>query len=293
MSKNLINWLIFISLSIIWGSSFILMKIGLDNHLSAYQVASIRIVSSGLILFPIAIKSVNKIPANKLLLVFLSGVLGSLIPAFLFCIAEEGIDSSIAGTLNALTPIFVIITGALFFKAITPGNKIIGIIIAFAGMVLLLLSKGHITEKQNTIGVLLVVIATILYGFNVNMVTRHLLGIPSLHIAAVALTFNALPALLVLYFTGFFHLPFTDKNILIALSAASVLGIMGTAIATILFYVLVKRASGIFASMVTYGIPFVAIGWGVYYQEAVGWKQLVSLLVILLGVYLANKKVKA
>lgn len=269
------------------------MKIGLDNHLSAYQVASIRIVSSGLILFPIAIKSVNKIPANKLLLVFLSGVLGSLIPAFLFCIAEEGIDSSIAGTLNALTPIFVIITGALFFKAITPGNKIIGIIIAFAGMVLLLLSKGHITEKQNTIGVLLVVIATILYGFNVNMVTRHLLGIPSLHIAAVALTFNALPALLVLYFTGFFHLPFTDKNILIALSAASVLGIMGTAIATILFYVLVKRASGIFASMVTYGIPFVAIGWGVYYQEAVGWKQLVSLLVILLGVYLANKKVKA
>ncbi len=268
------------------------MKIGLDNHLSPYQVAAIRIVSSGIVLFPTAIRFIRQVPSGKLLLVFLSGVLGSLIPAFLFCIAEEGIDSSLAGTLNALTPIFVIITGTLFFKAIAPVNKIIGIIIAFAGMVLLLLSKGHITERQNIIDVMMVVFATILYGFNVNMVSKHLLGIPSLHLAAVALSFNALPALGVLYFTGFFHLPFGNKNILIATGAATVLGVMGTALATILFYSLVKRASPIFASMVTYGIPFIAIAWGIYYHETVGWKQLASLLVILFGVYWANKKVQ-
>ena len=65
---------------------------------------------------------------------------------------------------------------------------------------------------------------------------------------------------------------------------------MGTAVATVLFYMLVKRASSIFASMVTYAIPFVAIGWGFYYKEDITLKQIGCLLIILIGVYLANKK---
>ena len=291
MNKKLLNWLLFIALSAIWGSSFILMKIGLNNHLSPYQVAALRIVSAGLVLLPTAVKYIRKIPANKLFIVFMSGTIGSLVPAFLFCLAEEGIDSSLAGTLNCLTPIFVIVTGVLFFKTHTSANKIAGIIIAFVGSLLLLISKGHMQESQHLIFVSFIVIATILYGFNVNMVGRHLLSITSLHIAAVALALNAIPAFIVLVFTGFFSLPLANHDILLAVGAASLLGIVGTALATVIFYTLVKRAGGIFASMVTYGIPFIAIGWGIIYGEALSWKEVVCLVIILFGVYWVNKRV--
>ena len=266
------------------------MKIGLDNGLNAYQVAALRISSSGLVMLPVAYRAFKKIPADKYLLIFLSGAIGSLIPAFLFCIAEEKIDSSLAGTLNAVTPIFAIIMGALFFQTKVAANKITGILIAFAGMVLLFFSKGSLDGELHLGHTLLVVLAAIMYGFNVNLVSKKLSGISSLHLTAVALCTNAVPAAIVLYFTGFFSLPFHQNNILIATGAAAILGIIGTAVATIIFYALVKRASPVFASMVTYGIPFIAIAWGIYYKEEVGWKQLISLLVILAGVYWANRK---
>ncbi len=290
MNKNLLNWLIFAALSIIWGSSFILMKIGLDNHLGPYQIAALRIVFAGLVLLPTTIKNIRHIPGNKLFLVFMSGTLGSLLPAFLFCLAEEGIESSLAGTLNCLTPIFVIVTGALFYNTRTSRNKIIGILIAFIGSFLLLFSKGHMQESKHIIFVSFVVLAAFLYGFNVNMVAKHLLPIPSLHIAAIALSLNAIPALLVLIVSGFFNFPQVNHQLFIAISAAAFLGIVGTAFASIIFYTLVKRAGGVFASMVTYGIPFVAIGWGVFYGEVYNLKQIVCLLIILLGVYWGNKK---
>ena len=290
MKKNWINWLLFGALSIIWGSSFILMKISLDNHLGPYQIASLRIVFAGLILLPITIKNIRLIPRNKLFLVFLSGTLGSLLPAFLFCLAEEGIESSLAGTLNCLTPIFVIISGAIFYKTSTSMNKIAGILIAFIGSILLLFSKGHLQENQQLIFVSFVVLAAFLYGLNVNMVSRHLLMIPSLHLAAISLSLNAIPALLILILTSFFNLSFANPSLLIAVGGAAFLGIVGTAFATILFYTLVKRAGGIFASTVTYGIPFVAIGWGIVYGEVYDFKQIICLLIILFGVYWGNKK---
>jgi drug/metabolite transporter (DMT)-like permease len=291
MGKGFLNWFIFILLSIIWGSSFIMMKEGL-LHLSAFQVASLRIIFSGIVLLPAAIKHFKSIPANKILIIFLSGVLGSLLPAYLFCVAEMGIDGALAGTLNSLTPIFVIITGALFFSSKTSANKILGICIAFTGSILLLLSKGHMHESQNLVYVSYVVLATIFYGFNVNMVHRHLKDIGSLQIAAVALTLNAVPALLVLIFTGYFNLDLTVKAVLLSTAASAVLGILGTAVASVIFYMLVKRAGAIFASMVTYGIPVVAILWGIIYHEAVGWKQVACLAIILFGVYFANRRGK-
>jgi len=221
----------------------------------------------------------------------MSGVLGSLLPAYLFCIAETGIDSALAGTLNSLTPIFVIITGALFFSSKTSGNKILGILIAFTGSLLLLFSKGHMQESKNMMFVLFVVLATVCYGVNVNMVYKYLHNIRSLHIAAVALSLNAVPALIILFFTGYFNHSFTDPGFLYSTGQAALLGILGTAVASIIFYVLVKRAGAVFASMVTYGIPIIANFWGLIYGEEVGWKQFGCLMLILAGVYLANRKI--
>lgn len=289
MNKIVINWLLFILLSLIWGSSFILMKIGLQQ-LSSYQVAAVRIVASGLILLPVAIRHIRDIPVKKLLLIFLSGSIGSLIPAFLFCIAEEKVDSALAGTLNAITPVFIIINGAIFFKVHTSSRKIAGIAIALVGSVLLLLSKPHLQTGQNIASVSLIVLATFLYGFNANMVSKNLLHIPSLHITAIALSLNAIPALIVLIYSGYFSLPLMDTVLLKSTSAAVVLGIGGTAIATAVFYMLVKRAGILFASMVTYVIPFVAIAWGILYGEYFGMVQVMCMLIILAGVYYTNKK---
>ena len=289
MGKGFLNWFIFILLSIIWGSSFIMMKEGLLN-LTAFQVASLRIIFAGIVLIPAALKHFKSIPKNKVLIIFLSGVLGSLLPAYLFCVAEMGIDGALAGTLNSLTPIFVIITGALFFSSKTSSNKIFGICIAFAGSILLLLSKGNMQESQNLVYVSYVVLATIFYGFNVNMVHKHLHHIGSIQIASVALTLNAIPAFIVLYFTGYFNLPLNDSGILYSTGHAALLGILGTALASIIFYVLIKRAGAVFSSMVTYGIPIVANFWGIIYGEEVGIKQFGCLALILLGVYLANRK---
>lgn len=289
-SSSWLNWGIFASLSIIWGSSFVLMKLGLDNGLSPYDIAALRIFSSGLVLLPVGVTAFRSIPRNKWLPVFLSGTFGSLLPAFLFCLAEEGIDSSLAGTLNALTPIFVILVGALFYRVPTEPSKVLGILLAFTGSMLLLLSQQTLSLGQSYLHVGFVVLATLLYGINVNMVVRQLADIPSMQIAAVALGLNAIPAGLVLLFNGFFSQGDWTTGRWIGTGAAVALGVLGTALASVIFYVLVKRAGGVFASMVTYGIPFVAIGWGIAYGEHYGWMQVGCLLIILAGVYLTNRK---
>lgn len=287
--QSVLNWAIFILLSFIWGSSFILMKEGLIG-LTSYQVASLRIVFSGIVLLPYAIKYWKEVSKQKIPIIFLSGFLGSLLPAFLFCIAEEGIDSGLAGALNSLTPIFVIIIGALFFKSKTSANKIIGIVIAIVGSILLLVSKSNLQQGQNMQYISFIILATICYGLNVNMVSKYLQNIGSVQIAAIALCLNAILALIILYFTGYFNLSFSDTKVLSSTFYTGLLGIFGTALASIIFYILMKRAGAIFASMVTYGIPFVAIMWGVIYGEEIGIKQVVALLIILLGVYIANRK---
>ena len=281
------NWIIFIILSIIWGSSFVLMKEGLVG-LTAFQVASFRIISSGLILLPVAVKSISTIPQNKFVIIFVSGILGSMIPAYLFCIAEQKIDSSLAGTLNALTPIFAIIIGALFFKTNTARNKILGIGISFLGSILLFFAQPAFSENSNLSDVLLVIVATICYAINVNLVGKYLKDIPSLTIVSVALLSNAVPAAFVLYYTGYFQEHIFSKVMLVSAGYTMVLGVVGTAAASVMFYMLIKRAGVVFSSMVTYAIPVIALFWGVIYGETVGWKQPACLLVLLTGVYIAN-----
>ncbi|MFN4006220.1 MAG: DMT family transporter [Chitinophagaceae bacterium] len=284
------KWLMFALLALIWGSSFILMLAGMKT-LSPYEVASIRIASAGLVLFPFATAAIKTIPKQQRLLVVLSGILGSFIPAFLFCIAETRIDSSLAGILNALTPLFTIIIGVSFFKMQASAAKWIGIFIGFVGLVLLpfAAAKGiNFTEVQYG---LLVLLATVCYALNVNMVSKFLKGISPLHIASLAFA-SLLPfCLIVLSYLGFWHkLAMSNTNQWYSIGASAVLGIFGTAIASIIFYRLVKLAGSIFASLVTYGIPFVAVAWGLAFDEAITLLQIGCLCIILGGVYLVNKK---
>lgn len=282
-----INGIVFIVLCIIWGSSFILMKEGI-THLSAYQVATIRILSAGLVLLPVAIQQWKNIPLNKLGYVFLSGILGSFFPAYLFCLAETKIDSSLAGFLNSLTPVFTIFTGLLFFGQVFQLHKLVGVVIAIGGMLVLLFAKGSVNMEFLSYASFALV-ATVLYGFNINLVGRHLQQISSLAVVAVSFALLLIPCVIILWATGYFSLPLTQKGILYSSGASSVLGIMGTAVATILFYILIKRAGGLFASMVTYGIPFIALSWGMLAGEVINSWQIVALVIILCGVYITTR----
>ncbi len=283
-----LNWILFITLALIWGSSFILMKEGLVA-LTAVQVASLRMISAAIVLLPLFIQAFKNIPHKKLGIVFLSGTLGSLLPAYLFCIAEQSVDSALAGTLNSLTPIFVIISGALFFYAKTNFEKITGIAIAFSGTVLLFFSQPSYNANGNLSGVLMIVLATMMYGLNVNLVQRHLGNIASVKVVSVALVLNAIPAVFVLFFSGYFQQMHSGKVFLLSTGFSLLLGVVGTALASILFYTLIKRAGAVFSSMVTYLIPIVANIWGLLYGEKIGWMQGLSLLIILTGVYIASR----
>ena len=287
MNNKFISWAIFCILSIVWGSSFILIKEGL-TALSAYQVASLRMLFSGLVLLPFAISSFKKIPKEKMGIVFLSGFLGNFIPSYLFCIAETNIDSSLAGILNSLTPLFTILVGLSFFNTPINKQKILGVIIGFIGLCLLF-AAGKNISFQNLSFASLVLVATFFYGLNVNVVGKYLKNIRAIDIASVAFAFLIIPSAFILYLTGYFSMSFNDSHFQQATIASIILGVVGTSIASILFYMLIKRSSIIFASMVTYGIPIIAVAWGLYFGESISLLQVGSLLIILAGVYIVNK----
>jgi len=286
MSK-FINWLLFLALSIIWGSSFILMKHS-KEELSAPQIAALRIFTAGVIFLPLAVFHIAKIPRKKILIIILSGVTGNLLPAFLFASAiARNIDSSLAAILNSLTPIFVVLIALVIFRDKIKTQKIIGVLIGFAGLTLLfLLWKG--VSFENFKYALLILLATVLYGVNVNVVGHFLKEIPSLYIATISLSFMIIPTTWVLWQENFLQLSFNESTVQWAIVEAAILGIVGSAIATALFYILIKRAGGVFASLVTYGVPFIGILWGILDGEKITIKQVACLGIILFGVYLAN-----
>lgn len=293
MKAKSTDWLIFTGICFIWGSSFILMKRGMfdssgNTTLSAFHVAALRMLSAGVILVPVAVKSFHNVPVKRFSLLILSGLVGSFFPAFLFCIAETKINSALAGTLNAVTPLFVIIIGAIFFHNKVVTQKLVGVIVGLVGSILLFLSHGY-EDLGYVEYAFFVLLATILYGLNVNIVQRHLKDIPSVQIAAIGFSFLIPVSFLVLYFTGYFNLPLSQHEYLLSTFFSCLLGVMGTAFASIIFYVLVKRTSGLFSSLVTYGIPFVAISWGLLAGETITFIQVACLAVILLGVYLTNR----
>ncbi len=220
MQPKLFNWFLFIILSFVWGSSFILMKEGL-KQLSAYEVAAMRMFSAGIVLLPFALKAFREIQRKEIGLIILTGMLGSFIPAILFCVAETKIDSALAGMLNALTPLLVITAGALFFNSPVQWKKLLGVLVGFAGMLLLFFARTSNAGNSNLFFASLILIATFCYGLNVNIINNYLKHVSSLHIAAIAFVSLLVPSLIVLIASGYHHHSFTETAFIKA-SAASV-----------------------------------------------------------------------
>jgi drug/metabolite transporter (DMT)-like permease len=257
--------------------------------LNGYQIGAVRIFAAGAFFLPAAVFHIAKIKRSKIGWVALSGLLGNLLPAFLFGIAiEHHIDSALAGILNSLTPLFVILIGGLFFGRGFQRQKLLGVLTGFAGLTILSLSKGGISTANMQYAALILG-ATVSYGLNVNVVTRYVQGVDPIQMATVSLALMAVPAGLVLAQQQVFSIAVYDEAARWPLAAAALLGIVGSAIATALFYLLIRRAGGLFASLVTYAIPFVAIFWGLIADEQVTLLQVLCLSIILGGVYLVNK----
>lgn len=185
-------------------------------------------------------------------------------------------------------PIFVIIIGKLFFNLQLSSRKVIGVSIAFLGLSFLLLSKG-INEELHFFYIMLAVIAAMSYGLNSNLIANKLKNITSLKIISISMSVLAIPSLLTLLSTGFFSRISTQPSFMISTFSSAILGIFGTATASGLFYVLIKRAGSVFASLVTNSMPIVAVFWGFLSGESITMSQIFCLFIILGGIYYANK----
>jgi len=292
MQKNkLLNWGIFLLLTLIWGSSFILMKHS-KEQLTAAQIAALRIFSAGIIFLPFAVFYLTKLPRRKIFFVILSGITGNLLPAFLYATAiSNNIDSSLAAILNSFTPVFVVLIAIIFFKDKISKAKLLGVATGFIGVAILFYTWKGI--GFNNLGYAsLILVATIFYGMNVNMVSHFLKDVNPIHTATVSISFMIFPTAFVLWNEHFLQLAFEEDEVKFAVLEASMLGIVGTAIATALFYILIKRAGGLFASLVTYSIPIVGIILGIADGENVGAIQFTCLAVILGGVYITSRSSK-
>ncbi len=292
MNTRFINWLILIALAITWGSSFILMKRGLDAF-SSDEVAALRIFIAFIFLSPLLIKHFKKEHLKHWKGFIGMGVLGNFIPAFLFTKAETGISSSLTGMLNSLTPLFTMLLGVLMFKTKTKLINAIGIFIGFIGAIgLLAVGKSDDTDNS-LLYCLFVVLATICYALSVNIIKKELGGVNSVTATVWAMTFIGPLAGVYLFGATDFISDFTyNPKAYESLGYVSLLAIFGTALSVIIFNVLIKNTNALFASSVTYLIPIVAMMWGVLDGEVVLPFHILSIGVILLGVYLVNKKEK-
>jgi drug/metabolite transporter (DMT)-like permease len=277
-------------LCFIWGSSFILTKES-KAGMTAMQIGAVRIFSAGLVFLPFALYHIGKVPRDKIAKIGITGIFGNLLPAFLFPAAIMHIDSSLAGILNSLTPLCVVVLGMLFFKQKIATGRIIGVCVGFVGLCLLTLTRTDI--QLNNIGYAsLVLLAALSYGLNVNLVGYYLKNVPPFYAATISLAFMLIPSGIILLATDFIHLDFGEVAVQWAVVNSVTLGIVSSAFATAIFYFLIQRGGGLFASLVTYGIPFVAIFWGIRDGEKTGWMTFVSLGIILAGVFLANRQQK-
>ncbi|OXA79961.1 Permease of the drug/metabolite transporter (DMT) superfamily [Flavobacterium aquidurense] len=288
MDAKQLKWAYLLLLSLIWGSSFILIKRGLVG-LTAVQVGSFRIIFAALFLLIVGFKSLKKISRRQWKFVAITSFFGTFTPAYLFAIAETEVDSSIVAILNSLTPLNTLVLGILVFGIQFQKRQVLGVFVGLVGCLLLVLSGASAHPGQNYYYVLLVVIATLCYAINVNLIKKHLSDLNSLSITTGNFAVLLIPALIILSTTDIpqrINFEATQHSILFVM----ILGVLGTGIANVLFFKLIQMSSPVFATSVTYLIPIVAFFWGLLDNEMLTPIQFFGAFIILIGVYLSAKK---
>ena len=281
---------ILLLLALIWGTSFILIKQGLKAF-SPDQVGSLRVTAAFLFLLPIGATKLKDLKAGDSWKLLVSGLLGIFIPAFLFATGQTRIPSSIAGILNTLSPLFTMIIGSIFFKQIFKTYAIAGIAIGLGGTILLMLSRTGGTITGINYFTLLIVLATLMYGTNLNWIKAKLLHLGSLTITSVSLVFiGPMAAVYLFLFTDFTTRLQSAPGAWASMGYIVLLGCMSTSIATVLFTKLVKLTNPLYASSVTYLMPIVSVMWGVMDGERLALGHFIGMAFIIGGVWLANRK---
>ncbi len=290
MKKDYTAVALLILLALIWGTSFILIKQGLKVF-APTEVGALRVTAAFLFLLPIGLVKFKDLKPGDWFKLMVSGFMGIFIPAFLFAIAQTKIESSVAGILNTLSPLFTMIMGVIFFQLRFKGYAIAGIIVGFGGSVILMLARSGGAISGINYYALLVVLACALYGLNLNWVKAKLLHLGSLTITSVGLLFiGPLAATYLFAFSGFTNKMQEVPGAWPALGFVVMLGVMSTSIATVIFNKLVKITTPLFASSVTYIMPIVSVMWGMLDGESLYVGHFIGMIFIIGGVWLANRK---
>lgn len=287
LENRAIQWLTLLVLAFIWGSSFILIRKGLD-YFHYQDVAAFRLFVASIVLLPIAVRNVKELKKKFILPLLIVGLVGTGVPAVLFAWAQTAIDSSLAGILNSLVPLFALMIGVLFFKMKVVRAQGWGVLIGLAGATGLILLSGVNLNGKPEYGIL-IVLATICYALSVNTIKVYLKEMSSVHITALSLSALAIPSGLYLVFSDFPAEVADNPDSWIGLIYLTLLAVFSSAIAIVIFNMLIKRTSTLFATSVTYLIPVVAIFWGLIAGESLRIEQFVMFALILSGVYLVNR----
>jgi len=284
------KWLYLSLLSVVWGSSFILIKKALIG-LTPLQLGALRTLFAAIFLLIVGFSFLKTIKKQQWKWITISAFLGTFIPAFLFAFAETQIDSAVASILNSTTPIVTLVLGAVLFKIVFSRNQLIGVIVGLVGSLLLIWSGADVNPNQNYWYSTLVLAASVCYALNVNILKKHLQELPPMAIAAGNFIVLLVPAFLVLVFSGFFGLEFVGNTVLHeSLGYLLILSLVGTAVAKVMFNKLVQLSTPVFASSVTYTIPIIALLWGLLDGERFSLFQAGATVFILSGVLMTNKK---
>ena len=285
------KWFYLFLLALTWGSSFILIKKGLLG-LSPFQLGSLRTVMSSLFIFTIGFKSLKTIQSHQWKWIILTGFIGTFFPSFLFSFAETEVDSGIVSILNSLVPLNTVLIGLAVFKITSTKTQVFGVILGFVGASMLIFNSMELHPDQNYLYAGFVILATVMYASSVNIIKRYLQDVKPIAIATGNFVAIIIPAILVLSFSNFFTTEtFQNDTIYISIGSVAILSLFGTVMAKIIFNSLIQISSPVFASSVAYLMPLVALLWGLLDGEVFGINQGLASSLILLGVYLVNKKV--
>lgn len=289
MTNQQKKWLYLGILSLVWGSSFILMKKALLG-VTPIQLGALRMIFTAVFLLLIAFNRVKRIKKKDWKYILYTALAGTFFPGFLFAFAIKEIDSSIVSILNSFTPFNTLIFGALLFGFAFKRTQLYGILMGFVGALILILKGADVNPNQNYWFALLIIVASVGYALNANMIKKYLSEVEALTIVTGNFLILIIPACIVLYFTDFFtEFQYDDKG-LNSLGYIAILAIVGTGMAKTIYNKLVQISSPVFSSSVTYLIPIVAIFWGLLDGEELTLIQIVGALIILAGVYLVNKE---